>query len=135
VTDDQGATDGIGSRYFEIRNEGDSAAVLWALDHLEESTSLGLHMRKVHKGYRQQENPVRQNVAMEPERKGEVEQPREIILEQLERLEVHFASEAGLEYVGWGRDKSKPLPVGSTLDKKNGSSFLLGSRSRISRAF
>jgi len=119
VTDNQGETDGIGSRYFEIQNVGGSGASQQRIDHLEGSEGLNLQMRRIRKGYRQHEIPVRE-IELDGVHQSREEPIREIELEQLERLELHFMAAEGLEYVGWSRDKSKALPVGSTLDKDKG---------------
>jgi hypothetical protein len=49
-----------------------------------------------------------------------VDGPQQIEVEQLEKIEIQLLGEGGNRFVGWGRKKTKGLPVGSTLDKENG---------------
>jgi hypothetical protein len=43
-----------------------------------------------------------------------------IEIEELERLEISLIGQGGNGFVGWGTDRSRPLPIGSTLDKDKG---------------
>ena len=49
-----------------------------------------------------------------------VEGERDITIEELERIEVTLTNHGGGEFTGWGKDRSKELPVGSFLDEKKG---------------
>jgi len=43
----------------------------------------------------------------------------EVEIEQLERIEIHFEGQ-GEKFIGWGTDRGKPFPIGSTLDSQRG---------------
>jgi len=95
VYDNAGNGDGMGSRFFEIQNPGgvprtDSSEVLRLSD--DNSGDLGIDLVG----------------------------PRWIRIEELGRVEVSFKPKGGAGFVGWGVSKDKPLPVGSTLDPRNG---------------
>ena len=96
ATDDAGKTDGIGSRFFEIQNIGGMTAKQMAVrsELYQEDYSGRLRI--------------------------EVGGVREIEIEELERIELQLRGEGGSEYIGWGEDRSKRLPIGSTLDRERG---------------
>ncbi len=132
VTDNEGEVDGIGSRYFEILNFGGQA--LGAIkpmtaQHLQQlredrSGSLAIELREIRR--RGRSNAKSQGVIARPDQPPVIARPEgpkrplELEIELLERLEVHFQAQGGLEFIGWGENKNRPLPVGSTLDKTNG---------------
>ena len=96
VTDNAGNVDGMGSRFFEIQNIGGEVTGLGGVGpfNYSEDTSGAL--------------------------KIDVLGPTEIVIEQLGRVEIVLTGEGGDRFMGWGADKSKSLPVGSTLDKEAG---------------
>ena len=106
VTDDAGITSGIGSRYFEVENVGGSVAgQVQGLDFLIEDYS------------------GRLDIWIRGHRGKEIE----MNIEEVSLFRLKFEGKGGSRFIGWGRDKSEPLPAGSTLDEKNGVfSWLLG---------
>ncbi|MBW2593848.1 MAG: hypothetical protein JRE58_12765, partial [Deltaproteobacteria bacterium] len=108
VTDDDGAVDGIGSRFFEIQNLGGGAlgSIIPAADRqMLEDPSGGLRIELVEvRDFAREKMP----------------QPQELVIEELGRIEIHFQARGGGAFMGWGENERKPLPVGSTLDRANG---------------
>jgi hypothetical protein len=116
VTDNAGNKDGVGSRYFTVRNKGnkEQAAVSSstenrqfhqpALISADGSTSL-----RVKKGY----HPNMKPQSFYPDASGNVT----VEISELERLEIHFSKDD--TPVKSIRNIS-PLPVGSTLDMEEG---------------
>ena len=96
ATDDAGETDGIGSRFFEIQNVGGM---------------LGLQLAMRSKKYQEDYSGTL---------RIEVDGEREIEIEELERIELRLRGEGGSGFLGWGEDRSKRLPIGSTLDRGKG---------------
>ncbi|MFC2168338.1 PKD domain-containing protein [Acidobacteriota bacterium] len=96
AVDNEGYADGFGSRYFEIQNLGGEVVSVDGLENLKygDDTSNNL--------------------------KISVEGPQEINVDQLERVQIQLKTEGGDRIVAWGADKTKRLPVGSTLDGENG---------------
>ncbi|OGD20673.1 MAG: hypothetical protein A2W03_02830 [Candidatus Aminicenantes bacterium RBG_16_63_16] len=95
IVDSAGNSDGMGSRFFEVENLGGTAARPGAepLRYKEDAGgSLGV----------------------------EVDGPDEIIVEELGSLKIRLKGRGGTEFIGWGGDKTKALPIGSTLDKDKG---------------
>lgn len=93
ATDDAGEGDGMGARFFEIQNLGSSAKGSLATLVLDGSGLLTAGI------------------------KG----PRHIEIEELRPVKIRITGRGGREFAGWGRDMSRSLPVGSTLDRKTGS--------------
>ena len=93
--DNAGNGDGMGSRFIEIQNLG-AGAQQSEMEPLEynEDPSGRLRIRVL----------------------GE----REIEIEELGRVEVILRGPKGAKFIGWGKDKSRDLPIGSTLDKEAG---------------
>jgi len=94
VVDDAGVAQGIGSRYFEVMNVGGAAAAPAAAGFLVEDNS-GV-MRVTVKGQRVVE------------------------AEELDYVEIQLEASGGRKFTGWGEDRARTLPVGSTLDEKTG---------------
>lgn len=96
VTDDGGRVEGIGSRFFSIENFSGTTTPLPEVEVLQyrpdEAGRLKIH----------------------------TDSPLRIEIEELERVEIKFSGENGNLYLGWGENISKPLPVGSALDKEKG---------------
>jgi hypothetical protein len=135
--DDQGAAVGLGSRYFDIQNFGGALGESFSVGTLQlpvdTSGRLRIGVESIKRGFRlgQDEDDVevegkliKGQTIVESEklmaRGGVTKLSRELEIEQLERIEVHFEGQGGGEYIGWGVDKGKPLPIGSTLDSRNG---------------
>jgi hypothetical protein len=116
VTDNAGNTDGIGSRYFTVRNAGnkEQAAAssgtetrrfhLPALIFADRSIPL-----RVKKGYHPNIRPRR----FYPDASGNVT----VEINELERLEIHFSNDNTMVKSIWSTTQ---LPVGSTLDMEKG---------------
>lgn len=105
VQDDEGNPGGIGSRFFSVQNLGGSSANFTT------------------------ENMVLSNVGFDESLKITVDfesgnqmlkGTNEIVIEQLGRIELHLRSEESLLFLGWGTDRSKGLPTGSTFDADKG---------------
>lgn len=94
--DSAGNTRGIGSRYFRIQNF--------------DSTTIQLSNMEVMSYTEDESGRLSINV----------EGNTEIEIEELERIEIKLEAEGGWQYIGWGANKSKPLPIGSTLDQDKG---------------
>lgn len=105
IQDTGGNSDGIGSRFFSVQNLGSSSG----------GFSLGLS-QKPNIGLDES-----LEVIIDPDSAhANIEEENEIVIEQLERMEIHFKSRKGLHFLGWGSDRSKGLPIGSTLDTEKG---------------
>lgn len=96
AVDDNGDADGFGSRFFEIDNAGGSAAAAFMQE--------GMTFREDKSG--------RLKVSLIG--------PEKLEVEELARIEIRLKSEGGHQFIGWGADETKSLPVGSTLDKEKG---------------
>ena len=94
VYDNAGNGDGMGSRFVEILNLSQGLAAAKQPDPVLLQESGGLRITAVG--------------------------PKEIDLEELGRVEIAFCGEGGAHFIGWGKDKFRPLPVGSTLDAATG---------------
>ncbi|MCJ7578988.1 MAG: Ig-like domain-containing protein, partial [Candidatus Aminicenantes bacterium] len=94
--DSDGVGDGMGSRFFEIQNLGATSAFSSGMEHLKVSQDLS----------------GRLNIEVIGEKEREID--------QLGRIELFLKGTGGKEFIGWGADETKPLPLGSTLDKENG---------------
>jgi len=120
VKDNTGVGDGVGGRRFEIQNAGGDTAGLETLPLLADTSGwLSIGVEKWEKGYQErQENQELQ----ENQEKQELQenQKLQIEVEEVERIEVHLTGQVGNKFIGWGRNKSIPLPEGSTLDKEKG---------------
>lgn len=95
VVDNAGNADGMGSRFFEIENLAGSSTLPDA-DPLRYKEDEGGHL----------------SVA--------VDGANDIIVEELGSLKVRLKAQGGTQFIGWGRDKTQGLPIGSTLDKETG---------------
>lgn len=96
VMDDSGGESGIGSRFFEIENLGGESAAQGQSEHLK---------------YRESSNP---NLRLT------VDGTNTLKIEELGRIILKLKGIGGDRFVGWGADETKTLPIGSTLDRKNG---------------
>jgi hypothetical protein len=94
VVDDAGEAQGIGSRYFEVANVGGTAAPPPLAGFMVEDNS----------------------GVMRVEIKGE----REIEAEELDYVEIKLDASGGRKLVGWAEDRTRSLPIGSTLDEEKG---------------
>jgi uncharacterized delta-60 repeat protein len=123
VTDNEGEVDGIGSRFFEIQNvSGGTAAIapIKIVHYLEDTSGrLRIEVKGMTRGIRPSLYWQRGQEEQELQVIG-TERPGEIQIEELERIEIHFKGEGGVEFIGWGVDKWKDLPIGSTLDSNKG---------------
>jgi len=96
VYDDAGNVDGMGSRFIEILN----------LDQGQEYVTV---------------RPPSPTVLQESGRlKIRVIGPKEIEIEELGCVEIALNGQGGAKFIGWGKDESRPLPIGSTLDAETG---------------
>jgi hypothetical protein len=119
--DSGGNADGIGSRYFTIQNTGSSRSVSTIADNnqwkpiikIEELSNLPFNYSesiKMKKGYGRNIQP--KIIQSDEENISGIE------IRELERMELHISNvEAGYMLAG---NKIHPLPVGSTLNTKNG---------------
>ncbi len=92
VTDNTGAAEGIGSRYFTIQNGIAPAAP--AVSHLEAD--------------------------LNPARRIEPVGMKDIVVEETGRIELSIPIPEGMTLIGWGETESRRLPIGSTLDPAAG---------------
>jgi PKD repeat protein len=120
VADDQGREDGIGSRYFSIDNfEAENMLqdnfLPMLIDSSRPTENLKIGIREIKKGF---------SLQAVSERKRDVAGVREIVIEELEPMKIVLNSDGiqGLIYRGWegDADKQRNLPIGSTLDNKEG---------------
>lgn len=122
VSDNQGHTDGIGSRYFNILNDGTAAS---ADSRLAMERAIQLRTARLRRpaapaaAYPAFRRGYEWEAALEPIRRGGEGLLEPIELKELERVEIHFAAgiqEAGVRF----GDELRGLPVGSTLDAEDG---------------
>lgn len=99
AVDNLGAADGFGSRFFEIQNLGESAGIIRTMEALKYEEDLSGKL----------------NIQITSPKKTE-----KIRAEVLSRLEIRLKGTGGKQYLGWGEDPTKALPIGSTLDRDNG---------------
>jgi hypothetical protein len=127
VTDNQGAVDGM-SRYFEIQNSGGSVAAqtrpVIGLG-LEEVDSAVLRLRgfREESGSGSRARSYQQASGAQRSGRKAASQAGNVLLytiEELERIVLRFDVAPGRDLIGWGADESLSLPIGSTLDVKNG---------------
>jgi len=105
VQDNAGNSDGIGSRFFSVQNL--SGSINSFPTGLSQKPNMGVDESL--------------KIAVDPESgTPETAGENKIVIEQLERIELHLRSKEGLLFRGWGRDRSKGLPAGSTLDREKG---------------
>ena len=121
ATDSGGNADGIGSRYFAIQNSGSSRSGSKIADNnqwkptikIEEFSNLPFNYFepiKIKKGYGRNIQPQ----IIYPDDKSTAI----IKIRELERIVIHISNvKTGCLIAG---NKSHPLPIGSTLDTKNG---------------
>ena len=123
VSDDAGNTDGIGSRYFNIRNSAQSTAhnAIPPVHNtnritpdpgfvIDASVPVGII-----KGYNREAVPGKPGM-LYPTERGMIK----IEIKELERIELRFSSSGQLS--GWMvvGDRFEPLPIGSYLDQDKG---------------
>ena len=96
VRDNSGGENGIGSRFFEIENLEGEAAAQGQFGFLK---------------YRESSNP---NLRLT------VDGTTFLQVEETGRVVLKLNGTGGHRFFGWGTDETKPLPIGSTLDSKNG---------------
>lgn len=96
AVDDNGDADGFGSRFFEINNAGGATAAAFIQE--------GIKFREDRSGLL----------------KVSLVGPEKFEVEELDRIEIRLKSEGGQQFIGWGADETKSLPVGSTLDREKG---------------
>ncbi|MCX6563291.1 MAG: hypothetical protein NTU60_06765, partial [Candidatus Aminicenantes bacterium] len=121
ATDDAGAADGIGSRYFNVVNTGTSANVLShceplgvANTHLDSILNLPLSFDPLYikRGFDLTAPPE----TILPDNYGSFQ----IEIREVERVEIDLGK--GIGYQGYlvVGDQLRPLPIGSTLDQLTG---------------
>ena len=134
VGDSNGDEDGIGSRIFEMQNLGGALAGMSSVDvnslQIDTTGRLALRVRGMEKGLsgRKMESLVeRRTNRMNESREEMLKEVRksadaayEVEIEELDRIELHFRSKGGNKLIGWGKNPDRPLPVGSTLDEREG---------------
>lgn len=99
AVDNLGSADGFGSRFFEIQNLGGSAGATRTMEALKYEEDLSGKL----------------NIQIASPKKTE-----KIHTEVLSRLEIRLTGTGGKQYLGWGEDPTKALPIGSTLDQDKG---------------
>ncbi|UCH98104.1 MAG: hypothetical protein JSV88_14975, partial [Candidatus Aminicenantes bacterium] len=117
VTDDAGNTDGIGSRYFTIRNNSQSAtrtahSVPSGAPDISQIPVDYSHPVKVKRGYNQEIEPH----FFYPDDSGNIT----ITIKELERLEIRQFSTGVLDGFYVIGNRFGTLPPGSTLDGEKG---------------
>jgi len=123
ATDDGGRIDGIGSRYFTIVNTGTGAPASAQSIKLEKADSYESVMNlpvsfepgKIRKGFNVEADPE----VLRPDNYGTIQ----IEIREVERIEVDLGK--GRDYRGYlvVGGELRPLPIGSTLNQKNGTFF------------
>lgn len=99
VADDAGVSTGIGSRYFEVENIGGQIAGFCpGIGGLVEDYSGRLDIKL----------------------RGSAKKEIEIRIEETELLRLNFEGHGGKRFIGWGKEKTDPLPVGSFLNESEG---------------
>jgi hypothetical protein len=126
ATDNEGSTDGIGSRFFTIDNTGDDRSPAAVKSRTQNMPGIGLknvkHLPIAHfplrikKGFRTDIQPQE----IYPDAKGIIH----IQLRELERIEVQLSDTASIitGYTVIGQ-RFLPLPIGSTLDVNTGTFY------------
>ncbi|MCX7973835.1 MAG: hypothetical protein N3B16_04970 [Candidatus Aminicenantes bacterium] len=99
VTDDAGVTSGIGSRYFEIENLGGSS-----------SFALGCPEWLV------EDYTGKLKIKIKDHWKDEIE----LKAEEVSLIKLQLEGEGNGKFIGWGKERSEPLPIGASLDEKTG---------------
>lgn len=113
VIDNEGASDGIGSRYFEIQNTSGDAKALADMNRMSHKEDLTGRLKiEVETKGRQRAEGRRQKALSE----GKIE----IEIEELEIIKLQLRGESGSRFIGWTADEYRNLPIGSTLDNKTG---------------
>ncbi len=117
AADDAGNADGIGSRYFMIQNTGGSGAGVQTYNRFSQTSGIpmsGWGPVKIKKGF----NPGRQEGMVNTGNNGIFY----IGIEELGRLEIALCAGDCLVSEGYVMvgDSLRALPVGSTLDTRNG---------------
>ncbi len=125
VTDDDGAVDGIGSRYFEVQNLGGSVTSFGnqqlVLLNEDPTGALKITARLKERGYGKKANVRDRTRASEvPREFGDNQRSLVIEIEELERIVIELKGEGSTKFVGWGSDETKGLPIGSMLDSEQG---------------
>ena len=119
ATDDQGAADGIGSRYFNIFNTGPAAQTSSQANNLEKADSyesvmslpMSFEPRNMKKGFSLKADPE----VLQPDNYGTIQ----IEIKEAERIELDLGKGSGYRgYVVVGSEL-RSLPIGSTLDQRN----------------
>lgn len=96
VEDNAGNSEGIGSRFFSVSNFSGTTTPFPEVEVMR---------------YRPDE---------EGRLKINTKGPHRREIEELERIEITLNSKNGQTYLGWGKNITKPLPIGSTLDRETG---------------
>jgi hypothetical protein len=120
ATDDQGAADGIGSRYFNIINTGTAAQVSSQLISLEKTDSyesimnlpVSFELRKLKRGFNLKAEPD----VLQSNNYGILN----VEIKELERIEVDLGNGGGYRGYMVVGGELRSLPIGSTLDSKKG---------------
>ena len=118
ATDSGGNFDGIGSRYFSIRNSGHRQKADSSTVRIETVGSWNSQPIKIVRGYDRDIEPQ----PVYPDEQGNLT----LEIHELERLEIHLEGITGLnpsiKYDGFQvvGNQLRPLPAGSTLDREKG---------------
>jgi len=118
--DDQGAADGIGSRYFNIINTGTTSQVSSQVIKLEEADSyesvmnlpVSFEQRNMKKGF----TLKAESEIIQPDNSGTIQ----IKMREVERVELDLGKAKTIKGYLIVANELRPLPIGSTLDTKKG---------------
>jgi hypothetical protein len=122
AADDDGNIDGIGSRYFTIRNSEAAASGKMAAAFNVQCSLFNVKPNQLPVDYF---HPVRIKKGSNPNTKPEVVYPNErgiitIEIKELERVEIHLCDSTVTVNIEPRTLNLSPLPIGSTLDTKRG---------------
>ncbi len=118
VMDDEGEVDEISARYFFIDNIETGSAYhgplgLRSIYRKDVEGKLRIRIKEVGKEYRPR---------VDSDRELNVKSILNIQIEEMEPLRIVLEEGSGgnMKYIGWGENKWKALPIGSTLDREKG---------------
>jgi hypothetical protein len=129
ATDNAGAADGIGSRYFNVLNTGTTAQASLRAINVEKADSfesvmnlpVSFEPRKVRRGFNLKADPD----SPQPDNYGTVH----VEISEVERIELDLDKGSGYRGYLIVGEELRPLPIGSTLDPKTGTfSWMPGPR-------
>jgi len=118
VMDDEGEADEIGAMYFFIDNieTGSVHNGSFGLRRIYQEDAEGrlrIGTKEVVREYRPR---------VDSDREIDTKSILKIQIEEMEPVRIVLEENSGgnMEYIGWGENKWKALPIGSTLDRENG---------------